>query len=242
MFDAQVGFLICAELWYFEQARLYGLEGVHLLVTPRLTGGSMLDKWLVGGRAAAIAAGAFGLSSNRFDKSVPMWSGLGGRAGWRTSRAHQCERALRIGANRPRSGEESEVHVSALCDLRLVPADAALTGCRSQSTFERLRGGRCGRGPASCGRCGGPLWSHDRRSPCRLPHLPGGGCLHADAQRRRTLVSLRPFSSSSRRFPRQTGTGKRLRGTSHARSPDVPRRKPQSLRDRSRCPPDRLGG
>jgi N-carbamoylputrescine amidase len=69
VFDAQVGFLICTELWYFEQARLYGREGVHLLVTPRLTGGATLDKWLVGGRAAAIAAGAFGLSSNRFDKS-----------------------------------------------------------------------------------------------------------------------------------------------------------------------------
>ena len=77
MFDAQVGFLICTELWYFEQARLYGLEGVHLLVTPRLTGGSTLDKWLVGGRAAAIAAGAFGLSSNRFHKS-----GAYGGQGW----------------------------------------------------------------------------------------------------------------------------------------------------------------
>jgi predicted amidohydrolase len=77
VFDAQVGFLICTELWYFEQARLYGLEGVHLLVTPRLTGGSTLDKWLVGGRAAAIAAGAFGLSSNRFDTS-----GVYGGQGW----------------------------------------------------------------------------------------------------------------------------------------------------------------
>ena len=77
VFDAQVGFLICTELWCFEQARLYGMEGVHLLVTPRLTGGSTLDKWLVGGRAAAIAAGAFGLSSNRFDKS-----GAYGGQGW----------------------------------------------------------------------------------------------------------------------------------------------------------------
>ena len=77
VFDAQVGFLICTELWYFEQARLYGLEGVHLLVTPRLTHGSTLDKWLVGGRAAAIAAGAFGLSSNRFHES-----GAYGGQGW----------------------------------------------------------------------------------------------------------------------------------------------------------------
>src|SRR5262245_9032007 len=111
---AQVGFLICTELWYFEQARLYGLEGVHLLVTPRLTGGATLDKWLVGGRAAAIAAGAFGLSSNRFDTS-----GAYGGQGWVVGPDGEV-----LGLTR-----ESEPFVSVRIDL-----DAA---DRAKSTYPR---------------------------------------------------------------------------------------------------------
>ena len=72
-----LGFLICTELWDMEQARLYGLEGTHVLLTPRLTSAATLDKWLAAGRVAAILAGAFGLSSNRFEKS-----GLYGGQGW----------------------------------------------------------------------------------------------------------------------------------------------------------------
>ena len=60
-----------------EQARLYGKAQVHLIVTPRLTGAATLDKWLAGGRVAAILAGAFGLSSNRHDDA----KGYGGQ-GW----------------------------------------------------------------------------------------------------------------------------------------------------------------
>jgi N-carbamoylputrescine amidase len=75
--EARIGFLICTELWDMEQARLYGLERVHLLVTPRVTAAATLDKWLAGGRVAAILAGAFGLSSNRSGKS-----GLFGGQGW----------------------------------------------------------------------------------------------------------------------------------------------------------------
>jgi N-carbamoylputrescine amidase len=48
-----------------ECARLYGKEGVHIIVTPRATVKATLDKWLVGGRSAAIVSGAFSLSSNR---------------------------------------------------------------------------------------------------------------------------------------------------------------------------------
>ena len=62
---AKVGFLICTELWAFEKARAYGRAGVHLLVTPRLTGRATVDKWLAGGRAAAVVSGAYSLSSNR---------------------------------------------------------------------------------------------------------------------------------------------------------------------------------
>jgi predicted amidohydrolase len=62
---ARIGFQICTELWAMERARLYGKEGVHIIVTPRATMKASLDKWLVGGRAAAIVSGAFSLSSNR---------------------------------------------------------------------------------------------------------------------------------------------------------------------------------
>jgi predicted amidohydrolase len=62
---ARIGFQICTELWSMEQARLYGKEGASIIVTPRATGKATLDKWLVGGRAAAIVSGAFSLSSNR---------------------------------------------------------------------------------------------------------------------------------------------------------------------------------
>ncbi len=61
----RIGMLICSELWALEQARAYGQRGAHLLVTPRMTQRTTTDKWLVGGRAAAILAGAFSLSSNR---------------------------------------------------------------------------------------------------------------------------------------------------------------------------------
>jgi N-carbamoylputrescine amidase len=61
----RIGFLICTELWFFEQARRYGKAGVNLIVTPRATGRSTVEKWLVGGRAAAVVSGAFALSSNR---------------------------------------------------------------------------------------------------------------------------------------------------------------------------------
>jgi predicted amidohydrolase len=60
-----LGFLICTELWFFEQARAYGKAAAQLIVTPRTTGTPSVDKWLVGGRSAAIVSGAFSLSSNR---------------------------------------------------------------------------------------------------------------------------------------------------------------------------------
>jgi len=62
---ARIGFQICTELWAMEQARIYGREGASIIVTPRATGKVTSDKWLAGGRAAAIISGAFSLSSNR---------------------------------------------------------------------------------------------------------------------------------------------------------------------------------
>ncbi len=73
--QARVGFLICTEMWTTEQARIYGLEGVQLLVMPRITRPATHDLWLAAGRLAAEVAGAFALSSNR--------SGGGGKFGGR---------------------------------------------------------------------------------------------------------------------------------------------------------------
>jgi N-carbamoylputrescine amidase len=62
---AKIGFLICTELWSSESARSYMLKDVHIIVTPRSTPRSSVEKWIVGGRATAIVAGAYSLSSNR---------------------------------------------------------------------------------------------------------------------------------------------------------------------------------
>lgn len=62
---ARVGFQICTELWTLQVSRDFGLAGAEIIAAPRATPASTLDRWLVGGRAAAILAGAFCLSSNR---------------------------------------------------------------------------------------------------------------------------------------------------------------------------------
>lgn len=59
-----VGFLICTELWFNHHARGYAEQGVQLLVCPRATPRASADKWVAGGRAAAVVGGAFCLSSN----------------------------------------------------------------------------------------------------------------------------------------------------------------------------------
>ncbi len=76
----RIGFQICSELWFFEHGRAYGKQGVQLLVCPRATSHSTVDKWVAGGRAAAVVSGAYCLSSNH------TWRGNDGRfltgAGW----------------------------------------------------------------------------------------------------------------------------------------------------------------
>lgn len=62
---ARLGMLICTEVWAMEQAQAYGKAGAQLIVTPRMTQGATVDKWLAAGRTAAVLAGAFELSSNR---------------------------------------------------------------------------------------------------------------------------------------------------------------------------------
>jgi predicted amidohydrolase len=73
------GFLICSDLWSMASARAYGKEGAHLIAEPRCTGRGSVEKWLAGGKVAAVVSGAYSLSSNRVGKRGP--AEFGGR-GW----------------------------------------------------------------------------------------------------------------------------------------------------------------
>lgn len=71
---------ICTEMWFFEHARALGRRGVDLLLVPRATPHETLDKWLAGGRSAAVTAGAFCASSNLY-RAAGGPADLGGM-GW----------------------------------------------------------------------------------------------------------------------------------------------------------------
>ena len=60
-----LGFMICTDLWSMPHARAYGKEGVHLIAVPRATEKATVEKWLAGGKTAAVVSGAFCISSNR---------------------------------------------------------------------------------------------------------------------------------------------------------------------------------
>jgi N-carbamoylputrescine amidase len=76
---ARVAFLICTELWFFEWARRYGKAGASIILTPRATERQTIGKWLAGGRALAVSAGAYSLSSNRVSRDgLPQTMGGGG--------------------------------------------------------------------------------------------------------------------------------------------------------------------
>ena len=76
----KIGFLICTEMWFAAHAREYMLQGIELLVCPRATPLNSADKWLAGGRTAAVISGAFCLSSN-FRGTNIAGSDFGG-TGW----------------------------------------------------------------------------------------------------------------------------------------------------------------
>ena len=63
---AVVGFQICTEMWFLEWARHFGASRVDLLCVPRATPRSSIDRWLAGGRTAAVCSGAYCLSSNQW--------------------------------------------------------------------------------------------------------------------------------------------------------------------------------
>ncbi|WP_420640764.1 carbon-nitrogen hydrolase family protein [Candidatus Leptofilum sp.] len=62
--DVRIGVQICTEMWFFEWARHYAAAKVDILCVPRATPHATNDKWLAGGRASAVCAGAYNLSSN----------------------------------------------------------------------------------------------------------------------------------------------------------------------------------
>ena len=57
--------MICTDMWSMADARKYGKEGVGLIVVPRATPLRSVDKWIAGGKVAAVVAGAYCASSNR---------------------------------------------------------------------------------------------------------------------------------------------------------------------------------
>lgn len=77
--EARAGIMICTEIWFMQHARAYGRQGIHLLLNPRSTPLGTNDKWLAGGRTAAVVSGAYCLSSNHAGRAGHIK--LGG-AGW----------------------------------------------------------------------------------------------------------------------------------------------------------------
>jgi N-carbamoylputrescine amidase len=76
---ALIGFMVCTDLWYTEHARSYAKQGAHIVANPRATEATTVDKWLVGGRAAAVLSGAYCLSSNHSGETDGVRFG---GAGW----------------------------------------------------------------------------------------------------------------------------------------------------------------
>jgi predicted amidohydrolase len=77
---ATIGFLLCTELWFGEHGRAYARQGVDVLAAPRAVGLASLDKWIAGGRTAAVVSGAFCVSSNRGGTDARGFAWAGG--GW----------------------------------------------------------------------------------------------------------------------------------------------------------------
>jgi N-carbamoylputrescine amidase len=75
----RIGVLLCTEMWFTEYARQYGKQGIDILLCPRATGMSSVDRWIRCGQTLAIIAGAFCLSSNRSGPGVQnfQWGGSG---------------------------------------------------------------------------------------------------------------------------------------------------------------------
>ena len=71
--ELRIGVQICTEMWFFEWARQFARQGAELLCIPRATPHASVTKWLAGGQAASVCAGAWCLSSN-------LWTPVGDKA------------------------------------------------------------------------------------------------------------------------------------------------------------------
>lgn len=71
------GLNICTELWALESFRGYASSEVAAVVAPRATAAATTEKWLAAGVVAAVASGAYCLSSNRVEPD-----GSCGGVGW----------------------------------------------------------------------------------------------------------------------------------------------------------------
>lgn len=75
----RAGVQICTDVMFNEHARAYGRDGAHAILVPRASEGA--PRWSVACRMAAVASGAYVLSSNRSgpghrDPSI-AWGGRG---------------------------------------------------------------------------------------------------------------------------------------------------------------------
>ncbi|WP_201379017.1 carbon-nitrogen hydrolase family protein [Ktedonobacter sp. SOSP1-52] len=72
--DLALGFLICTEVMFSEWARHYGRQGANIIAVPRAA--TRHERWVIAPQMAAIASGAFVLSSNRVDEHLFSGRGL----------------------------------------------------------------------------------------------------------------------------------------------------------------------
>lgn len=75
--DLSFGLNICTELWALETFSAYRSLDLDAVVAPRATAAATTEKWIALGTVAAVASGAYCLSSNRVERD-----GSCGGAGW----------------------------------------------------------------------------------------------------------------------------------------------------------------
>lgn len=75
---ARLGVQICTEMWSMQHTQRYGKLGAQVIAVPRVTSKDSVEKWMAGGRVAAVVAGAFTMSSNRTSPDTGPDFGGGG--------------------------------------------------------------------------------------------------------------------------------------------------------------------
>jgi len=63
--DCKVGMMICSDLWAMSHARAYGKKGAHIIAVPFAAPKPSMERWVAGGKVAAVISGAFCVASNR---------------------------------------------------------------------------------------------------------------------------------------------------------------------------------